>query len=63
MGVTLFATSFVSGMSAGCADNRQLLLVFAVMAFIAAILILLPKRKKWNIRMRQGCRSVHQFFH
>ena len=46
MGVTLFATSFVGGMSAGRVDNRQLLLVFAVMAFIAAILILLPKKKE-----------------
>jgi len=46
MGVTLFATSFIGGISSGYADNRQLLLVFAVMAFIAALLILLPKKKE-----------------
>ncbi|MCF6188684.1 MAG: sulfite exporter TauE/SafE family protein [Desulfobulbaceae bacterium] len=46
MGVTLFITSFIGGMSAGYADNRQLLLVFAVMALIAALLIVLPKKKE-----------------
>lgn len=44
MGVTLFVTSFVGGISSGYADNRHLLFVFAVMAFIAAILIILPKK-------------------
>lgn len=46
MGVTLFIASFIGGMSAGYADNRQLLLVFAVMALIAALLIVLPKKKE-----------------
>ena len=46
MGITLFAASFIGGISSGYADNRQLLLVFAVMACIAAVLILMPKQKE-----------------
>jgi len=46
MGGTLFMASFVGGISAGYAQNRQLLLVFAVMAFLAAVLIVLPRTKE-----------------
>jgi uncharacterized membrane protein YfcA len=44
MGIVLFITSFVGGISSRYADNSHLLLVFAVMALIAAILIILPKK-------------------
>ncbi|MFP7753093.1 sulfite exporter TauE/SafE family protein [Thermodesulfobacteriota bacterium B35] len=46
MGITLFASSFIGGASAGHIDNSHLLLVFAIMAFVAAVLIALPKRKE-----------------
>jgi len=46
MGLTLFVTSFIGGISADYAENRQLLLVFALMAFLAAVLIVLPKKKE-----------------
>lgn len=44
MGVTLFITSFIGGISSGHVENRHLLFIFAVMALIAAILIILPKK-------------------
>jgi uncharacterized membrane protein YfcA len=44
MGITLFITAFIGGISSGYAENRYLLFIFAVMAFIAAILIILPKK-------------------
>ncbi len=46
MGVTLFVSSFTGGVSARFTDNSHLLLVFAVMALIAAVLIVLPKKKE-----------------
>lgn len=44
MGITLFITSFIGGISSGYTENSHLLLIFAVMAFIAAILIVLPTK-------------------
>ncbi len=44
MGIVLFITSFAGGMGSRYVGNSSLLLVFAVMAFIAAVLIILPKK-------------------
>ncbi len=46
MGSVLFISSFVGGAGARYAGNRILLLVFAVMALIAAILILIPRDRE-----------------
>ena len=58
MGVTLFVSSFTGGVSARFTDNSHLLLVFAVMALIAAVLIVLPKKKSWNTRPWPCCISA-----
>ncbi len=46
MGFTLFTASFAGGVSARHTDNNLLLLVFALMALIAAVLIILPGKQE-----------------
>ena len=44
MGITLFITSFIGGITSKHVENKHLLLIFAIMALIAAGLIILPKK-------------------
>ncbi len=46
MGITLFIASFIGGISSRITANELLLMIFAVMAFAASILILLPTGKE-----------------
>lgn len=45
MGVTIFLTALIGGAGAKYVANQVLLAIFAILAFIAAVLIFLPTRK------------------
>lgn len=44
MGITIFLTALVGGAAAGCVANDLLLIIFALMALLAAFLIFVPTK-------------------
>jgi len=44
MGITLFTTSFIGGITSKVAANDLLLIIFALMAFFASVLMIMPKK-------------------
>jgi uncharacterized membrane protein YfcA len=45
MGITIFATALIGGAGSGFISNSLLLLIFGCLAFVAAMLLLLPMKK------------------
>jgi uncharacterized membrane protein YfcA len=45
MGITIFATALIGGAGSGFISNSLLLLIFGCLAFVAALLLLLPMEK------------------
>ena len=45
MGITIFATALIGGAGSDFVSNNLLLLIFGCLAFVAAILLLLPMKK------------------